>query len=383
MSFLEKLTPMSPGQSRFIEALKDPSVDVVGVFGPTGSGKSLITLLYGIDQVMSNAYEKFLIIRPLINILSGSSLSVDRGGEIFRDLASQYLIDLASQYVPQDTINDLIKREKIVFVDLHYLKGRSFDRSLIFIDDIQNMPAESVIETLIRVGNSSKLIVAGDPVFQRLRGVEKDSSAIVREILLSEERARVVDLGIRDVVRPGAKKGLKLLIELHLRNRQLKESELKVADLVKVHAPDADVVSIIELAELRDQYGIQREIVPDFLIITKTPGRLIGRGGERIQAIEKELGGRVRGLELTLEFKEWIRALHPVSWIYKHISEVDFAGPNLKVSIDREGAGPFIGQKGVYIRFIDHFFRSTLGVSVIVEQVERETEEKKEKKKKK
>lgn len=383
MSFLEKLTPMSPGQSRFIEALKDPSVDVVGVFGPTGSGKSLITLLYGIDQVMSNAYEKFLIIRPLINILSGSSLSVDRGGEIFRDLASQYLIDLAGQYVPQDTINDLIKREKIVFVDLHYLKGRSFDRSLIFIDDIQNMPAESVIETLIRVGNSSKLIVAGDPVFQRLRGVEKDSSAIVREILLSEERARVVDLGIRDVVRPGAKKGLKLLIELHLRNRQLKESELKVADLVKVHAPDADVVSIIELAELRDQYGIQREIVPDFLIITKTPGRLIGRGGERIQAIEKELGGRVRGLELTLEFKEWIRALHPVSWIYKHISEVDFAGPNLKVSIDREGAGPFIGQKGVYIRFIDHFFRSTLGVSVIVEQVERETEEKKEKKKKK
>lgn len=381
--FLEKISPATPGQERYIEALKDPNIDIIGVFGPTGSGKSLIALLYGLDQVSEGKYDKFLVVRPIVNILSGSTVSSDLGVETFRDLAREYVSDLLSPYVPIDLLQDLINKQKIVFVDLHYLKGRSFDKSLIFIDDIQNMPAESVIEVLIRVGNNSKLIIAGDPVFQRLKRVERDSSAIVREILMSEERAKVIDLGVKDVVRPGAKKGLKLLIELQLRNRSLNENELKILDLCRLHAPDADIVTIFELSSVRDQYGIPKESVPDYVIVTKTPGRLIGKGGERIQAIEKESGGKIRGLELSLEFKDWIRSLHPVSWIHKHIIEADFAGPQLKVVIDREGAGAFIGSKGVHIRYLDQVFRSILGVGVIVEQIEREEEEEKKKKKKK
>ncbi len=378
-SILEKIKPMTSGQERVLEAFKDPNVDIVGIFGPSGTGKSLLSLAYGIDQIISEKYRRFYIVRPLVNIISGSTVSSDVGTEIFRNIAIQYLQDLMSQYVDNEVINNLLKTERLSFVDLHYLKGRSFDNALIFIDDVQNIPAESVIETLIRVGNGSKLIIAGDPVFQRLRRVERDPSAIVREILLSEERARVIDLGINDVVRPGAKKGLKLLIELQLRSRTLSENEIKVLDLCKIHAPDADIVTVIDIGSIRDQYNLSKDIVPDYLIITKTPGRLIGKGGERIQAIEKDLGSRVRGLELSLDFKEWIRSIHPVSWVYKHVIEADFAGPQLKVAVSSDGAGAFIGSKGVHIRFVDHVFKTLLGVGVIVEQVE---EEKKKKKKK-
>ncbi|MGC9009178.1 MAG: PhoH family protein [Sulfolobales archaeon] len=355
-------------------------MDIVGIFGPSGTGKSLLSLAYGLDQIISEKYRRFYIVRPLVNIISGSTVSSDVGTEIFKNIAIQYLQDLMSQYVDNEVINNLLKTERLSFVDLHYLKGRSFDNALIFIDDVQNIPAESVIETLIRVGNGSKLIIAGDPVFQRLRRVERDPSAIVREILLSEERARVIDLGINDVVRPGAKKGLKLLIELQLRSRTLSENEIKVLDLCKIHAPDADIVTVIDIGSIRDQYNLSKDIVPDYLIITKTPGRLIGKGGERIQAIEKDLGSRVRGLELSLDFKEWIRSIHPVSWVYKHIIEADFAGPQLKVTVSSDGAGAFIGSKGVHIRFVDHVFKTLLGVGVIVEQVEEEEKKKKKKK---
>ena len=371
-NILEKIRPMSPGQEKVLEAFKDPNIDIIGIFGPSGTGKSLLSLAYGIDQIINERYKRFYIVRPLVNIISGSTVSSEIGTEIFRNIAIQYLQDLISQYIEPEAINNLLKTEKISFVDLHYLKGRSFDNALIFIDDVQNIPAESVIETLIRVGNESKLIIAGDPVFQRLRRIERDPSAIVREILLSEERARVIDLGINDVVRPGAKKGLKLLIELQLRNRNLGENEIKALDICRIHAPDADIVTIVDLGSIRDQYNLSKDIVPDYLIITKTPGRLIGKGGERIQAIEKDLGSKVRGLELSLDFKEWIRSIHPVSWVHKHIVEADFAGPQLKVSVDSEGAGAFIGSKGVHIRFVDHVFRTLLGVGVVVEQVEEE-----------
>ncbi len=378
-NILEKIKPMSPGQEKVLEAFKDPNIDIVGIFGPSGTGKSLLSLAYGIDQILNNRFNRFYIVRPLVNIISGSTVSSDIGTEIFRSIAIQYLQDLISQYVETEIIDNLIKSEKISFVDLHYLKGRSFDNALIFIDDVQNIPAESVIETLIRVGNGSKLIIAGDPVFQRIRRVERDPSAIVREILLSEERAKVIDLGVNDVVRPGAKKGLKLLIELQLRNKTLSENEIKVSDICRIHAPDADIVTVVDIGSIRDQYGLSKETIPDYLIVTKTPGRLIGKGGERIQAIEKDLGSKVRGLELSLDFKEWIRAIHPVSWVHKHIIDADFAGPQLKVSIDSEGAGAFIGSKGVHIRFVDHVFKTLLGVGVVVEQVEEEKRKRRKK----
>jgi phosphate starvation-inducible PhoH-like protein len=51
-SVLEQLKPMSPGQEEMLEALTSDEYEIVGLFGPTGSGKSLFTVLYGIDAVL-------------------------------------------------------------------------------------------------------------------------------------------------------------------------------------------------------------------------------------------------------------------------------------------------------------------------------------------
>jgi len=370
MGILERLKPLSPGQEAMLSALRDQEAEIVGIFGPSGSGKSLFSLAYGIDAIASNAYRRFLIVKPLVNVVSGAGIGVEVGRDVFEALVMDYLKDLASTLQIEGELEEMVGRRSIQIVDLHYLKGRTFDESLVFIDDIQNMPAESVIEVLIRVGNKSKLIVAGDPVFQRLRRVERDSSAIIREILLGEEKARVVDLGLADVVRPGARRGLKLLMELILRSRAMAEEERKILNIIPIHAPDADVITVFDATRAKETYGIKGEGVPDVFIFTKTPGKLIGRGGERIQKIESEVGKKVRGVELALDFKEWIKAIHPVTWVYKHVVGADFAGPRLRIKIDREGAGAFIGQGGSNIRFFEHVLEGLLGIGVEVEQVE-------------
>jgi phosphate starvation-inducible protein PhoH len=374
MSILERLKPLSPGQEAMVSALKDPEAEIVGIFGPSGSGKSLFSLAYGIDSVVSNTYRRFLIVKPLVNVVSGMGIGAEVGRDIFESLVMDYLKDLASTLQVESGLEDLLRRKAIEIVDLHYLKGRTFDESLVFIDDIQNMPAESVIEVLIRVGNKSKLIVAGDPVFQRLRRVERDSSSIIREILLGEEKARVVDLGLADVIRPGARRGLKLLMELILRSRGMSEEEKKINSIIQLHAPDADVITVFDASKAKEMYGVKGEGVPDIFIFTKTPGRLIGKGGERIQKIESEVGKKVRGVELVLDFKEWIRAIHPVTWVYKHVIEADFAGPRLRIKIDRDGAGAFIGQGGSNIRFFEHVLEGLIGIGVEIEQVEARAE---------
>lgn len=383
-SVFGKLQPQSPGQEEIVKVLADKKYEIVGLFGPTGSGKSLFSVMYGLDSVVTGRYRRFIITRPIIDVVSGKELTAADLGELYYKIVQSYIEDLVSGFVEWSKVQELINRGQVVIADSHYLKGRTFDDSVILLDDAQSLPVESAIEVITRLGRNSRLIIAGDPVFQRSIG-SRDSASMLRELLLGEENARIVDLGLKDIVRPGARRGIKLLLESKMRSRQLDETERLVLSSARVHAPDVDIVTVVSLIDLKKIYGITSEHTPDALIISKEgyQGRVIGKGGERIQAIEKDTEMRIRAVELTLDFKPFIRAVHPVSWIYKHVVDVDFAGPNIAVKVESSAYGAFVGQRGAHVRFLDHFFRKILDTGVRCYEVEVEERESRKREKSK
>jgi phosphate starvation-inducible PhoH-like protein len=380
---LDSIVPQSEGQKRLVESLKNEAYSIVGIFGPTGSGKSLFSLAYGIDAVSNGKFKRFLVIKPVVDVVTGEELTLAKAGEEYLRLVREYIVDVIGPFVDLRKINELISSEKLLLADGHYLKGRTFDDTLIFVDDAQHVKLETLLEVIVRLGNRSRLIIAADPIFQTFRGVHQDHVTTLREILLSETNAVVVDLGVEDVVRAGAKTGLRFLLEYILRVRKLTESETKTYQVIKMHSPDADVITVLDVEEVAKKYGISSEHVPKYLVVVKAGhlGRLVGKGGERIEAIEKELGGRVRGLELDLDLTNYIRAVHPVSWIWKRV-KVDLMGSYLAIKVERENLGPLMGQKGTYIRFLDEVTNKlmNLGVRVIpIVSEEKETKKKSEK----
>ncbi|MCS7139624.1 MAG: PhoH family protein [Candidatus Nezhaarchaeota archaeon] len=377
---------MSRGQEELIKALKDDSYEVVGVFGPTGTGKSLLSVAYGIDSVVEGKYKRFVIVKPVVDVVSGKDVTSIEAGTLYYDIASAYLKDILTGLVEWQDVEKLIREGKLLFADSHYLRGRTFDESVIFVDDAQVVMPESIIEAFMRVGRGSKLLIAGDPVLQSVLGVEASGVVMLREVLLGEEAAKVVDLGLKDIVRPGAKKGIRLLLEMKMRKRPLNNVERSVIDLARIYAPDADVVTVLDLIDDKRSFEITAENVPDALVIVKEGylARLIGKGGERITKIEKEADLKLRAIELTLNFNELVRAIHPVAWIHKHIVDADFAGPNLMVKV-KEEFGAFVGQRGVYIKFLDSALKRLIGVGIAAseEKVEEERTEKVKRSKKK
>ncbi|WP_188602632.1 PhoH family protein [Vulcanisaeta souniana] len=363
---LDKIKPMSIGQERFLNALKDSRNEIVGAFGPTGTGKSLISCIYGISSVLAGTYKRFIITRPVVDVGTSKSLTPEELGDLYYKIASAYLEDILEGLMDREEITRLLQEGKVMVTDVSYLRGRTFDDSLIFLDDAQNTQPENAAEILMRIGRNSRLIIAGDPVLQKPLGAEKDGATLLREVLLNEENAVVVDLGLKDIVRPGAKRGVKVSFELRMRKRELSNMERQMLDLVRVHAPDADVVTVIEFKQEKENLGIKSESVPDALIIAKEGhlGRVVGKGGERIKAIEGESNLRVRTVEMNLNFKEWIRALHPIGWIGKHIVDVDFAGPELMIIVRKSAFGAFVGQRGIYARLIDRVFKRLINVGI-------------------
>ncbi len=364
-TLFDKLKPMTPGQEEIRKALLDNRYEIIGLFGPTGSGKSLFGIIYGIDAVLNNVYKRFILARPVVDVVSGKEYTAADLGQLYYELAIDYLRDILTGFIEWSKVDELIRTGRIVVADTHYLRGRTFDDSVIFLDDAQCIPVESAVEIMMRIGNNSRFIVAGDPVFQRPHGV-RDSASLLREILLGEEDARVIDLGLKDIVRPGAKRGIRLLLETRMRSRELNDREKQILDSIKIHAPDADIVTVIEFIDEKRTYSIESEYTPDALIISKEGylGRVIGRGGERIEAIEADTGLKLRGVELSLDFKPFIRAIHPVSWVYKFITDIDFAGPDLLIKVESEAFGAFVGQKGFHVKFLDSVMKKLLGVGV-------------------
>jgi len=377
-SLFDNIKPLTTGQERLINVLKDDNNEVVGVFGPTGTGKSFITVIYGISAVLGGKFKRLIIARPLIDITSGRLESPEELGDLYYRVAGQYLYDIMGDMVPRDDLEKMLRDGRVIITDVNYLRGRTFDESIILLDDAQHAPPENAAEVLMRMGRNARLIIAGDPILQRPLGIEKDGATLMREVLLNEEKAMVVDLGLKDIVRPGAKRGLKLMFELRLRKRSLNDEERKLVDTIKVHAPDADVVTVASFRDIKESLDIKSENAPDALIVAKEGylGRVVGKGGERIKAIENDSSLKlIRTVEMNLDFKQWIRSMHPVGWITKHIVDVDFAGPELQVTLRKE-MGAFVGPKGVYIRLLDRAFKRLLNIGVRAIEEEQSPESK-------
>ncbi|CCC81626.1 PhoH family protein [Thermoproteus tenax] len=369
---LDKIKPQTIGQERALNALSDSENEVVGLFGPTGTGKSLLSIAYGIDSTQKGKYKRFIIARPVVDVSSGRSLTPENLGEMYYKLAAAYLSDILGEFLERSEIEKMLREETIVVTDVNYLRGRTFDDSIIFLDDAQNVQPDSAAEILLRIGRNSKLVIAGDPVFQRAEG-ETDGATLLREALLGEEKAAVVDLGVKDIVRPGARRGIKLALELRMRKRKLSDVERYILDSFRVYAPDADIVTVVEFKSDKDSLGIKGDL-PDALVFVKEGhlGRAVGRGGERIKNVENDTGLRLRLVEMTLDFKNWVRSLHPAGWISKHIVDADFAGPELLVTVRKSEFGSFVGHRGAYVRLMDRVFRRLLSIGVRAVEAEEE-----------
>ncbi|WP_148688904.1 PhoH family protein [Methanopyrus sp. SNP6] len=370
MEELMSVEPQTEGQERLVEALLNEENEIVAVFGPTGTGKTLFCAAYGVQAVMEGEYDRFIVTRPLVDVATKQEMSSADLPEKFEEMVVTPVMDVLSRFTGRDELQQLVDEGKIMIVDTHFVRGRTFDDAVILLDEVQNMMPENAGEVLARMGHNSRLLITGDPVLQKDIDIDRCGATVMREVLAEEPKAEVVDLGTRDIVRPGAERGVHLQLEIRVRNREMNDVEREIMDVVQVEAPDADVLTVLYVEPIAEDLEIKTENVPQAVIVTKEGhvGRVVGTGGERIDRIEAETNMRIVVTHLTLDFVDFIADIHPVPWIGERIVDVDIAGPNLKVWIDQKDFGPFMGQRGRYARYVEEVLQELLGMGLEVER---------------
>ena len=197
--------PKTPGQCKYMLALRSPKPIVIGT-GPAGSGKTLLACQVALEHVSKIQRPNIVLTRPIVTV------DEDMGylpGDMDQKMEpwTKPMYEIFGQFFNRNQMDRFITVEP-----LGYMRGRTFNNTLIIADEMQNATPNQVKMLLTRVGEGTKLIITGD-LEQSDLGPENGLGDLVYKMQCQDlEYIRHVEMGDEDIVRhPAVKEVLRIL----------------------------------------------------------------------------------------------------------------------------------------------------------------------------
>lgn len=193
------LSPRTLAQRRYLDLLTSQAAIVIGT-GPAGTGKTLLACNAGSHALATRKVERLILTRPAVSVdeqhgyLPGT---LDEKMEPW----TRPMFDALYRYMSPKKVKDLMADRVIEICPLAYMRGRTFDKAWIIGDEMQNSTPSQMKMLLTRIGEGSKMVVAGDTA-QHDRGFEDNGlSDLISRIDIESENIRHVAFSSDDVVR--------------------------------------------------------------------------------------------------------------------------------------------------------------------------------------
>ena len=182
---LGRIHPRNREQTFALDLLLDPDIQLITLVGKAGTGKTLLALAAGLNQVADERlYERLLVTRPVISLgkeigfLPGDleekmgpwmqpiidNLDFLLGGEESRPaLGSGAHGSRPGHRPPRSNWADLKGMGLLEVEAISYIRGRSIPRQYMVVDEAQNLTPHEVKTIVTRVGEGTKIVLTGDP----------------------------------------------------------------------------------------------------------------------------------------------------------------------------------------------------------------------------
>lgn len=147
--------PKTAGQCKYMLTLRSPKPIIIGT-GPAGSGKTMLACQIAIEHIHNSFRGKVILTRPIV------AADEDMGylpGDIDKKMEpwTKPAYDIFEKYLSHNQLERCIAIEP-----LGYMRGRTFDNTVIIADEMQNSTPNQMKMLLTRLGTNTKLIVTGD-----------------------------------------------------------------------------------------------------------------------------------------------------------------------------------------------------------------------------
>jgi PhoH-like ATPase len=160
---MEGVSPRNKEQRFASEMLLDEDIHMVSITGISGSGKTILSCASAIKQLNAKKYDKIILARP------AQSTSADVGflpGDLNEKLAPWLMPFFDNLEIifknGREYLNLLMEKGIIEVQALSHIRGRSLPRTILIIDEAQNITMHEAKAVITRMGEGSKLILLGD-----------------------------------------------------------------------------------------------------------------------------------------------------------------------------------------------------------------------------
>ena len=132
------------------------------IMGKAGSGKTLLAVQVALDMFFTRQVNKIVITRPTVSNEDNGYLP----GSL-NEKMEPWLVPIRSNmrkvYNKPTILEKMEKEENIELVSLSHFRGRTFENSVVIVDEFQNLTKNQLGMVLGRLGKQSTMILTGDP----------------------------------------------------------------------------------------------------------------------------------------------------------------------------------------------------------------------------
>lgn len=158
--YLGKIKPRNPQQELVIDMLLDEDTKIKVIRGRYGSGKDFLMLSAALQRIERGEFDKIVFIRPNVSVKGLPDIGALPGTA--DEKLSWTLAPLYDKVGGEEGIAMMIHNGILETVPLLFIRGRSFENSIIYLTEGQNMTTEIAKLVIGRVGEGSELWINAD-----------------------------------------------------------------------------------------------------------------------------------------------------------------------------------------------------------------------------
>ena len=153
--YLGTIKPRNLEQELAIDLLKNRTAKVKLIRGVYGSGKDYLMLSQALQYVQDGTFDKIIFIRPNIGVRNIPEIGYLPGTAF--DKLSWTLGPFYDKIGGVEGVKQLIEQGKLELAPLPFIRGRSFNNSIVYVCEGQNATTEIAKLILGRIGEGSEL----------------------------------------------------------------------------------------------------------------------------------------------------------------------------------------------------------------------------------
>lgn len=177
------VTPRNTKQGLALVLLREEKIPSIALWGSAGGGKTFLALSWAYRTLKKDKelYDQILIYRsnhPLGKDLGALPGDLDEKFAVWAQPIRDLMEEIVGEEITKrpkrqkggddknlkakDIVEEMIKEKKIEILPISFIRGRTFSRKIVILDEAQNLDINEMRTFMTRLGENFRLIVTGD-----------------------------------------------------------------------------------------------------------------------------------------------------------------------------------------------------------------------------